>query len=209
MLTGDGSVRGYHVLEVRCARGSTDDGGAEEAVGRPRELLRDVIAQQLEITHMSGDTVTVAPCCAGRVRLNDRRSRVWGREGSLRLECRKRRCTWTRVSMLLFVRCGRSRRSRRRSRRKRMRSMANVERRIRVPSASREVIGTLAKRSWTGMASGCSFSGIFAPTKRRTRTRTRHAIEEEAVGETARTVKEFVRQRTGKVSHKIGAFASR
>lgn len=30
--------------------------------------------------------MTVAPCCAGRVRLNDRRSRVWGREGPLLLE---------------------------------------------------------------------------------------------------------------------------
>lgn len=69
-------MRWYHVLEVRRARGAAYHGGAEETVCRASELLTDVIAQQLEITHLSGDTVTVAPCCAGRIRLNDPRSRV-------------------------------------------------------------------------------------------------------------------------------------
>lgn len=69
-------MRWYHVLQVRRARGATYHSGAEEAVSRSGELLADVVAQQFEITHLSGDTVTVAPCCAGRIRLNDPRSRV-------------------------------------------------------------------------------------------------------------------------------------
>lgn len=77
IFTGDcGCVRRYHVLEIRRARRATYHGGAEETVGRAGELLTDIVAQQLEITHLSGDTVTVAPCCAGRIRLNDPRSRV-------------------------------------------------------------------------------------------------------------------------------------
>lgn len=77
VLTGDrGRMRRHHILEIRRARGATYHGGAEQAVGRASELLADIVAQQLEITHLSGDTVTVAPCCAGRIRLNDPRSRV-------------------------------------------------------------------------------------------------------------------------------------
>lgn len=80
-LTSDcGRVRRHHVLEIRCARGAAYYGGAEEAVRRAGEFLADIVAQQLEITHLSGDTVTVAPCCAGRIRLNEQRSRVWGGE---------------------------------------------------------------------------------------------------------------------------------
>lgn len=80
-LTSDrGRVRWHHVLEIRCARGAAYHGGAEEAVRRAGEFLADIVAQQLEITHLSGDTVTVAPCCAGRIRLNEQRSRVWGGE---------------------------------------------------------------------------------------------------------------------------------
>lgn len=69
-------MRWYHVLQVRRARGAAYYSGAEEAVGRASELLANVVAKQLEITHLSGDTVTVAPCCVGRIRLNDPRSRV-------------------------------------------------------------------------------------------------------------------------------------
>lgn len=69
-------MRWYHVLQVRRARGAAYHGGAEETIGRAGEFLADVVAQQLEITHLSGDTVTVAPCCAGRIRLNNPRSRV-------------------------------------------------------------------------------------------------------------------------------------
>lgn len=82
-------MRGHHVLEIGCAGRATDDRGTEEAVGRPGEFLADVVAQQFEITHLSGDTVTVAPGCAGRVRYYERRwSSVGGREGSLLLESR-------------------------------------------------------------------------------------------------------------------------
>lgn len=69
-------MRWHHVFQIRRARGAAYHSSAEETVGRASELLADVVAQQLEITHLSGDTVTVAPCCAGRIRLNDPRSRV-------------------------------------------------------------------------------------------------------------------------------------
>lgn len=74
MLAGNrGRMRWYHVLQVWRARGTAYYGSAEETVGRASELLADIVAQQLEITHLSGDTVTVAPCCAGRIRLSDPR----------------------------------------------------------------------------------------------------------------------------------------
>lgn len=69
-----GRVRWYHVLQIRRARGAAYHGGAEETIRRAGKFL---VAQQLEITHLSRDTVTVAPCCAGRIRLNDQRSCVW------------------------------------------------------------------------------------------------------------------------------------
>lgn len=69
-------MRWYHILQVWRARRAAYHCGAEETVSGTGEFLADVIAQQLEITHLSGDTVTVAPCCAGRIRLNDPRSRV-------------------------------------------------------------------------------------------------------------------------------------
>lgn len=62
VLTGDrGRVRRHHILEIRRARGATYHGGAEEAVGRAGELFADTVVQQLEITRLSGDTVTLAP----------------------------------------------------------------------------------------------------------------------------------------------------
>jgi len=77
VLTGNRRrMRRHHVLKIRRARWAANYGGAEEAVGRTGEFLADIVTQQLEITHLSGDTVTVAPCCAGRIRLNDPRSRV-------------------------------------------------------------------------------------------------------------------------------------
>lgn len=76
-LTGDrGRMRWHHILKIRRARRAAYHGGAEETVGRASEFLADIITQQLEITHLSRDTVTVAPCCAGRIRLNDPRSRI-------------------------------------------------------------------------------------------------------------------------------------
>lgn len=77
ILTGDRRCMWwYHVLKIRRTRRAAYHSGAEEAVGRAGEFLADIVTQQLEITHLSGDTVTVAPCCAGRIRLNDPRSRV-------------------------------------------------------------------------------------------------------------------------------------
>lgn len=62
VLTGDrGRVRRHHILEIRRARGATYHGGAEETVGRTGELFADTVVQQLEITRLSGDTVTLAP----------------------------------------------------------------------------------------------------------------------------------------------------
>ena len=94
---------GHHILEIWRAGRSADDGRAEEAISRAGELLANVVPQQLEITHLSGDTVTVAPCCAGRVRLNDRRSRVWGREGSLLLEFVEERRTLVVVVVVMVA----------------------------------------------------------------------------------------------------------
>lgn len=54
-------MRRHHILEIRRARGATYHGGAEEAVGRAGELFADTVVQQLEITRLSGDTVTLAP----------------------------------------------------------------------------------------------------------------------------------------------------
>lgn len=77
-LTSDcGRVRRHHVFQIRCARRTAYNGSAEETVCRSGELLADIVAQQLEITHLSRDTVTVAPCCAGRIRFNDQRSCAW------------------------------------------------------------------------------------------------------------------------------------
>lgn len=63
VLTGAGASSRYHDAKIGRGTGAGDDGRAEEAGSGPGQLAARSQPQHLEVAHLAGDAVPLAPPC--------------------------------------------------------------------------------------------------------------------------------------------------